>query len=581
MPGSLGAGLKEVLGDRVVALLGALVVLSHVYLLLGALTVPQSTVDALLYHLPRAALWKQQHAVAYVADSPEEPVNAHPPNAEIETMSSMILSGGDRYVALVQLVAVAFTSVAIFGIARRLGLDIRAAAFGAAVYPTFTLVVLQTPTALNDLVVAALLAAAAFFATGRSRAELALFALAVALALGTKLSTVFSLPVLALFALASQPRRRWPALALAGVSALAAGSYWYVVNLVETGSVDGGLAAAFPQGGEQTVGATLDRIRLLGTDLLELSAAEGQGQLLRPLSWGLAALALALVVALVLATRRRWLVAGAVALGGTFVLVSSPLVSAWVEVVELAYRQVGATIGVGASPSGPRLPAELFESPMHSSYGLAFVLLLFGAGALVAVEVVRGTCPRAALAALAGVPLFLVIFALPFQYDPQRMRFLAFPVALAAATFGVALRVRPLAWTAVGMTAVTLVISLGYFAPRPAGFAFLPGHRGTDRTARWFVQGGENSSKGDQEAFRFLELEIPDDATLALAVVRDTYLYPAWDAGLRRTVLFVGEDGTVPGEAEWLVIGPRKSFDPQPGWRLQLATERGWRILRR
>jgi hypothetical protein len=108
----------------------------------------------------------------------------------------------------------------------------------------------------------------------------------------------------------------------------------------------------------------------------------------------------------------------------------------------------------------------------------------------------------------------------------------------------------------------------------------LPENRESDRTVRWFVQGGEGRGKGDPEAFRYLELEIPPDATLALAVLRDTYLYPAWDARLRRTVLFVDEDGRIPDEAEWLVIGPGRNLDAT-GWRLRLATERGWRILRR
>ena len=66
---------------------------------------PQSLPDTLLYHLPRAALWKQQHAVAYVLDAPDDRINAFPPVAEIESMASMVLSDGDRYVGLVQVFA--------------------------------------------------------------------------------------------------------------------------------------------------------------------------------------------------------------------------------------------------------------------------------------------------------------------------------------------------------------------------------------------------------------------------------------------------------------------------------------------
>ena len=149
----------------------------------------------------------------------------------------------------------------------------------------------------------------------------------------------------------------------------------------------------------------------------------------------------------------------------------------------------------------------------------------------------------AALAALASVPVTLLVTALVLAYDPQRMRYIAFAVALAAAVFGIALRVRALAWTAVAATAVSLAVSEAYFIPRPAGLALLPGNRDRE-TARWFVQA--EGGAGDAEAFRFLEEQIPAEATVALAVVRNTYLYPAWDAGLRRTVVFVPEGGAAP-----------------------------------
>ena len=122
------------------------------------------------------------------------------------------------------------------------------------------------------------------------------------------------------------------------------------------------------------------------------------------------------------------------------------------------------------------------------------------------------------------------------------------------------------------LAAATLAVTLGYFAPRPAGLAFLPENRDSDRSARWLVQG--ESGKGDPVAFRFLEQAIPADATLALAVERDTYLYPAWDDRLRRTVLFADETGLVPGSASWLVVGPRHRVDEEQlsraGWQLEL-----------
>jgi hypothetical protein len=198
------------------------------------------------------------------------------------------------------------------------------------------------------------------------------------------------------------------------------------------------------------------------------------------------------------------------------------------------------------------------------------------------VDVVGRRLPVAALVALVGVPVTLLVTALALAYDPQRMRYVVFAVALAAAVFGIALRVRVLAWAAVAATAASLAVSAAYFIPRPAGLALLPGNQDRE-TARWFVQGGGGG--GDGEAFRFLEEQIPGDATVALAVTRNTYLYPAWDAGLRRTVVFVPEDGAVPGSAGWLVVGPSKTIDEDAlaaaGWRLELASTGHWRIYGR
>jgi hypothetical protein len=237
-------------------------------------------------------------------------------------------------------------------------------------------------------------------------------------------------------------------------------------------------------------------------------------------------------------------------------------------------------LGLGGGGAGQRLPENVYESPMHSSYGLAFIVLFLGSCALVGAELVRRRSWFGAAAALIGVPLTLVLAAIVMGFDPQHLRYWAFPVALATSVFGVVLRVRALAWTAAALAAGTVVVSLAYFVPRPGGLVLLSENRGSDQTARWFVQGG--GGDGDPEAFRYLEQSIPDDATLALAVEPNTYLYPAWDAGLRRTVVFTSPAGRVPASAGWLVVGPGKKLDPVgPTWTRVFASPVGWRVYRR
>jgi hypothetical protein len=574
--GGTTAALSEALRDRAVAALAALAMLTHIYVLGIALTVPQSLPDTMLYHLPRAALWKQQHAIGYVPNAPDERIDVFPPIAEIQTTVSMILTNGDRYVTVVQLLALLGACVAIVGIARRLGLSRSASLFGALAFATFTVVVLQAPTALNDLVVASLLTICAYFAMGRSRTELALAALALALAVGTKGTAVFALPALALFALATEPRgRRWTLVAF-GAAGLVIGSFWFAVNLVETGELDGGVVL------DRGVSPLVERIRLSVLDLLELSDFEAKGWLASPI-WGVVALVVAVAAAAVFALRRSRRGAAVALLAGTVAFLAAPMLVTWARVFDRAFEHARVAVGLGGSASASRLPDGFGESPMHSSFGLAFIVLLFGAGALVVADVARRQLPVAALLALCAVPLTLLVTAVALAYDPQRMRYVAFSVALAAAVFGVALRVRALAWTALVLTAGTLAVAVAYFVPRPAGLALLPDNRDSERSARWFVQG--ESGNGDSEAFRFLEQEIPADATIALALRRNTYSYPAWDAGLRRTVLFAGESGSIPETADWLVVGPYRDLavaaPSESGWRLVVATERGWRIYER
>src|SRR5262249_3998668 len=78
------APARGALCARAVAVLAALAGLTFAYVVVVASTVPQSLPDTMLYHLPRAALWRQQHAVAYIANAPDSRINVFPPAAEIE-----------------------------------------------------------------------------------------------------------------------------------------------------------------------------------------------------------------------------------------------------------------------------------------------------------------------------------------------------------------------------------------------------------------------------------------------------------------------------------------------------------------
>ena len=183
--------------DPLVAILGVAVLGGLAYVAALIVGTAPNDYDALWYHLARAAFWKQQHAIAYIPDANDARLNGFPPNAEIADSFTMILARTERFVGFVQLSALVAATIAIGGIARRIGLSVRQALFGALLFATLPVVVLQSATALNDLVFAAFLVCSAYFLFTWTRVSLALAALALGLAIGTKITALLGLPLLA------------------------------------------------------------------------------------------------------------------------------------------------------------------------------------------------------------------------------------------------------------------------------------------------------------------------------------------------------------------------------------------------
>jgi hypothetical protein len=135
---------------------------------------------------------------------------------------------------------------------------------------------------------------------------------------------------------------------------------------------------------------------------------------------------------------------------------------------------------------------------------------------------------------------------------------MAFPVALAAAVFNARACGSSPDGCCIG--AATMVVTLAYFVPRPAGLA--PSlKQGHDRSARWFVQERKGdpmrsvSGAGDPRG---------RDARLGCRD-RDTYLYPAWMPIC--AALFSPTIAERPDTADWLVVGPGRTLPRLAGGR--------------
>jgi hypothetical protein len=572
----------------VLALLGLVVVLALGYVVALIAGTAPNTWDSMTYHLARAAFWRQEGGVGYIAHAYDERLNANPPNAEVAVTALLELTRDERYAGLVQFTAVLACAAAVFAIARSLRLSIREAALGSLLFLTLPIVVLQASTTQNDLVLASLLLCATVFLLGGTQAHLALAGLATALAVGMKVTAVYGLPVLAVVCLLAPPStarlRRLVAVAAGAV----AGSYWYVVNVLESGTFLGRrpdtelVAILRPE--ENILGAAA---RVL--DAFDLSGSEGTRSLV--LSRDLHADVLLYVVVAVLLTaalivislvrgrfgKREALLAGALAV--TPLLIPPVSYGLW-----RAFAKLHDLLGTpdDALPVG-EWPAQETASDSYSWFGPLGILLVIPVAIWVLVLVRRRSLPPLALVLATAPPIWLVLVSATIAYDPWQGRFFIFPIALSASVWGILLRRPAAAWAAVAVGATTVALALGNFIEKPSGLRLLAESAPESVWTRDRA-GVQSIGRPDMSAVLwFLDARVPPDASVALAFGEDDFGYPAFGRYLERRVELVpqGSDAREV-DASWLVATPRRALEvEQTCWSVALHAPRGWKVFRR
>jgi len=557
------------------AVLGVAVVVSFAYSAVLALATPPNTWDSLVYHLTRVAFWHQEHGVGYVADAYYAPINGHPPVAEILMLFAVELAGGERSAAVVQLVAGAVAAVGVVGIARRIGSSRAESCFGAGLFLLLPIVALQTGTTQNDLVVASFLVIAAYAALGATRLDLGLLAGVLALGVGTKLTALFALPVLAaLVLLSSERRERGRRLAAIAVGTTA-GAFWYVVNVVRTGNLLGQLpdrlsaVTLFDPRANATGAANL----LL--DAFDLSGAEGTAVR----AYGVVAVVVVIVLVAVRGKRELGtsIAAGVAALAPFLLFPAS-------YVVWRGYQVLIDVLGTPVVPfDDDQWKIGRLASDSYSWYGPLGLILCSGTLGLAVVGVRRGRLPRVALV-LGIAPLaWLAMLALTVVYDPFRGRFFIFPVALSAALWGLVLRSRALAPAAVAIGATTVALCFFHFFEKPSGITIGdgPDWRTIWGRERWDAETVTRMEMAD--VLRYAERQIPAAAAVALAIDGDEFGYPVFGPRLRRSVELTPRGTARAGAAaQWLFADEARRPDVDLRcWRPVIAKPLGWAVYRR
>ena len=164
--------------------------------------------------------------------------------------------------------------------------------------------------------------------------------------------------------------------------------------------------------------------------------------------------------------------------------------------------------------------------------------------------------------------------------DPWRGRLLAFSILLSAATWGLALAHRWLAWGVVAIAVVTLPLALLDTYGRPAGLAWLDQDRSVWSSSRQSLLAWRQSGSGAVAAGELLDREA-GDATAAIAPPPGELVYPLLDAsGHRRTVLVPVDGGRVPSDAGWLVVGTGSHVERCGTWN-PVSRPGGWLVERR
>jgi Glycosyltransferase family 87 len=577
-PNAIVESLREALGDRAALVAAVAPSAALLYSIALAVGTPEDEGDALAYHVARAAFWSQHHAVSYVPHAADVRLNVNPTFGEVGVLFTMLASGTQRFVGLVQVAAFVACALAVAGIARRAGFATPGAVFAAAVFAGLPVVVTQAWTGQNDLVVASFLAAATYFALGDERQDAILAGIAVGLAVGTKFTAVFLIPLFMLVVWVGRRGRERVRVFVPAAIAGAIGAFWYAVNLWETHRLTGGLSEGQTHRTLSAFAGTMQRFMFNVLDLSGVGSSDW-----RHAGAGMVAYRIAGLVTIVVGA--MWLLRGRRPEGQWPLLAAGVLVAVVPTVVSLTYRGLVSVVG----PNGP-LPSGTLPNGVAAStvswFGVVGVVGLVG-GIIVAARPGSATVDRSLGIALAVSPIVgMICVAASIVWDPTRGRFLIFPFALAAAYWAAFLAHRWLAWTVALLTLVTVTLSVVNAQAKPSGLTAVFPAAGPSVWGKpdWYAQTILRPFSADETVLRLTSELIPRDASLTLVPRPNDFLAPYFGQSLTRRVALARDGGTVPGWSQWIVAAPglRPRVCPAD-WRVRFRVghRAGWLAAQR
>ena len=157
LDGPEGAGNPSA---RVVpALLAIFAALLLISALTSGLLAPPRGWDVLSYHLPRAVAWLQSGSLQPYGGN----TAYYPGNGEL-LLLTLLFSGSDRLVSVVQLPFALLCALALYGTSRLLGAGRRSSLIVALILLTMPIIAFQSAIAKNDIVALAMIMCSVYFA---------------------------------------------------------------------------------------------------------------------------------------------------------------------------------------------------------------------------------------------------------------------------------------------------------------------------------------------------------------------------------------------------------------------------------
>ena len=469
------AALREVVSDPVTALFLVVVVVVLAYeLVLG--TAPPNNGDVLTYHLARVAAWAQHGGIYWIQFAPTVRMNVFQPLAEQQVLFVVVATGkGALLSALPQELAELAILVAVYGSARRLGFQVRAAACSAFLLATFSQVALEAATARNDLVAASFPAAAACLLLGGGRlVEPALAGAAAAFGLGTKLTTLPMLPILFWLAVV-RGRRTVTAWLVGGTLAFCAVGMWgYVLNDIHTAHLSPGVQAVDTTA--LTYPGTVANAFYLMYGMMDISVISDHL---------IAALALAGVLAALGAVFWVFRRAGPRRAVGEALAVSTPFLAPLFVLgaagaLAFVARRFGFPIRGPGGVLGPlnNVMNEVytrFSNVDFSAFGPLGIVAMVAATALTLWAYARRRVDSRHLALTFAVPGFLLLESLA-QWGPYLIHYFLVPVVLMAPLLASLFRGRAATAAYAAVAALTIGLTLAHEQQHPLTSPYGYGH---------------------------------------------------------------------------------------------------------